>query len=70
MYNDILEVLQILLEERIYILKFERLSNIHQPKKWQEAQQISYSLWRIKRMLKSEKMGSFLWLFSEKVSER
>ena len=44
MYNDILEVLQILLEERIYILKFERLSNIHQPKKWQEAQQISYSL--------------------------
>ena len=39
MYNDILEVFQILLEERIYILKFERLSNIHQSKKWQEAQQ-------------------------------
>ena len=37
-YNDIVEVIQILLEERIYILKFERLSNIHQSK-WQEAQQ-------------------------------
>lgn len=42
-YNDILEVIQILLKERIciffFFLKFERLSNIHQSKKWQEAQQ-------------------------------
>lgn len=38
-YNDILEVIQIILEVRIHILKFERLSNIHQSRNWQEAEQ-------------------------------
>lgn len=68
-----LEVIKVLPEKVICILKFERLDNIRQSKKWQEAEQEYWnklSLWRIKRMWKSEKVERCLWLFSDRVSGR